>query len=156
MLTTERIGRSATEHVSHFDRREALRAVADNLPNGAPAHEVEEAADAFLASEEVMRIAETLRGPRFTTRGVRLPLSSLSISVRWSEARAARPRWVSPSRTRMPRRLAPKRTATRSSPSRRLTANDGLVGGARGGRRAPPRPPAAGDMGRRRRWPAVR
>ena len=37
VLTTERIGRSATEHVSHFDRREAIRAVADNLPHGAPA-----------------------------------------------------------------------------------------------------------------------
>ncbi len=83
VLTTERIGRSATEHVSHFDRREALRAVADNLPHGAPVAEVEELADAFLASAEVMRIAETPRGPRFTTRRIwRLEQEALAVAAR--------------------------------------------------------------------------
>lgn len=70
VLTTDRIDRSATQHVSHFDRREAIRAVADALPHGATVAEVEELADAFLASGEVMRIAETPRGPRFTTRRI--------------------------------------------------------------------------------------
>jgi conjugative relaxase-like TrwC/TraI family protein len=70
VLTTERIGRSATAHVSHFDRRDAIQAVADNLRHGARAGEVEALADDFLASEEGMRIAETPRGPRFTTRRI--------------------------------------------------------------------------------------
>jgi conjugative relaxase-like TrwC/TraI family protein len=87
VLTTELIGRSATEHVSHFDRREAIRAVADSLPNGAPAREVEELADAFLASGEVMRIAETPRGPRFTTRRIwRLEQEALAIAARMHDA----------------------------------------------------------------------
>jgi conjugative relaxase-like TrwC/TraI family protein len=70
VLTMERIGRAATANVSHFDRREAIRAVADNLPRGAAVAEVEALADAFLASAEVMRIAEAPRGPRFTTRRI--------------------------------------------------------------------------------------
>jgi conjugative relaxase-like TrwC/TraI family protein len=87
VLTTELIGRSATEHVSHFDRREALRAVADNLPHGAPAREVEETADAFLASGEVMRIAETPRGPRFTTRRIwSLEQEALAVAARLHDA----------------------------------------------------------------------
>ncbi|MBS1679678.1 MAG: relaxase domain-containing protein [Actinobacteria bacterium] len=70
VLTTDRIGRSATANVSHFDRRQAIRAVADNLPHGASVAEVEELAGAFLASSEVLRIADMPRGPRFTTRRI--------------------------------------------------------------------------------------
>jgi conjugative relaxase-like TrwC/TraI family protein len=83
VLTTGRIGRSATEHVSHFDRREAIRAVADNLLHGSTVAEVEELADAFLASGEVMRIAETPRGPRFTTRRIwALEQEALAVAAR--------------------------------------------------------------------------
>jgi ATP-dependent exoDNAse (exonuclease V) alpha subunit len=70
VLSAERVGRTATAHVSHFDRRDAIRAVADNLPHGAPAAEVEALADSFLASESVIPIAETPRGERFTTRRI--------------------------------------------------------------------------------------
>ena len=70
VLTTRQVERSVTANVSHFDRRDAIRAVADNLPHGAPAHEVERLADEFLASASVMRIAETPRGPRFTTERI--------------------------------------------------------------------------------------
>lgn len=54
-----KIERPVTEHVSHFDRRDANRAVADNFPHGAPAQVVERLADEFLASGSVIRIAET-------------------------------------------------------------------------------------------------
>jgi conjugative relaxase-like TrwC/TraI family protein len=70
VLTTRQVERSVTANVSHFDRPGAIRAVADNLPHGAPAHEVERLADEFLASSSVMRIAETPRGPRFTTERI--------------------------------------------------------------------------------------
>jgi conjugative relaxase-like TrwC/TraI family protein len=70
VLTARQVERSVTEHVSHFDRRDAIRAVADNLPHGAAAADVERLADEFLASGSVMRIAETPRGPRFTTERI--------------------------------------------------------------------------------------
>jgi conjugative relaxase-like TrwC/TraI family protein len=70
VLGAQKVERSVTEHVSHFDRRDAIRAVADNLPHGAPAADVERIADEFLASGSVIRIAETPRGPRFTTERI--------------------------------------------------------------------------------------
>lgn len=70
ILTAEAVERSVTAHASHFDRRAAIQAVADNLPHGAPAHQIEELADAFLASETVIRIAAAPRGARFTTRRI--------------------------------------------------------------------------------------
>jgi conjugative relaxase-like TrwC/TraI family protein len=66
-LTLDTLDRQVTAHSSHFDRRDAIRAVADLLPNGAPAHEVESAADAFLASESVVIVAEIAKGTRYTT-----------------------------------------------------------------------------------------
>jgi conjugative relaxase-like TrwC/TraI family protein len=70
LLTALQVERSVTAHASHFDRREAIQAVADNLPHGAPAAEVEELADAFLASESVIRIAKGPKGARFTTQRI--------------------------------------------------------------------------------------
>jgi conjugative relaxase-like TrwC/TraI family protein len=70
VVTMQAVERSVTAHVSHFERRDAIRAVADNLPHGAPAAEVERLADEFLASGAVMRIAETPRGARFTTQRI--------------------------------------------------------------------------------------
>jgi conjugative relaxase-like TrwC/TraI family protein len=65
--TLTQLDREVTAHASHFDRRDAIQAVANMLPNGAPAQEVQSAADAFLSSDSVVRVAETPKGPRFTT-----------------------------------------------------------------------------------------
>jgi conjugative relaxase-like TrwC/TraI family protein len=69
-LTLDTLDRQVTAHASHFDRRDAIQAVANLLPNGAPAHEVESAADAFLASESVVTVAETAKGTRYTTKRI--------------------------------------------------------------------------------------
>jgi ATP-dependent exoDNAse (exonuclease V) alpha subunit len=69
-LTLDTLDRQVTAHASHFDRRDAIQAVADLLPNGAPAHEVESAADAFLASDSVVTISETAKGIRYTTKRI--------------------------------------------------------------------------------------
>jgi conjugative relaxase-like TrwC/TraI family protein len=61
---------SLTAHASHFDRRDVIQAVADSLPAGAPGPEVVELADTYLSRPEVIRIAETARGERFTTRAI--------------------------------------------------------------------------------------
>ncbi len=61
---------AATAHASHFDRRDVIQAVADCLPAGAPGAEVEELADAFLATPDVIGIATTPKGERFTTRTI--------------------------------------------------------------------------------------
>jgi conjugative relaxase-like TrwC/TraI family protein len=66
-LTLARLDREVTAHASHFDRRDAIQAVANLLPNGAPGHEVESAADAFLVSESVVTVAEIAKGTRYTT-----------------------------------------------------------------------------------------
>jgi len=71
----EAIGASAVEEAltsraSHFDRRDVIQAVADQLRAGAPAAEVEGVADAFLARDTIVAIGESAKGPRFTTRRV--------------------------------------------------------------------------------------
>ena len=68
--TTAELAQEVTAHASHFDRREAIQAVGQLSPQGAPAAEIEARADAFLASPEVIRIAETAKGERFTTRRI--------------------------------------------------------------------------------------
>jgi conjugative relaxase-like TrwC/TraI family protein len=70
VLTVEQLDRAVTASASHFDRREAIQAVADSLPAGAPAQEVERLADAFLASETVIPIGQNAKGERFTTRRI--------------------------------------------------------------------------------------
>jgi conjugative relaxase-like TrwC/TraI family protein len=66
-LTVEELAAKVTAHASHFDRRDAIRAVADSLAAGAPAREIEATADAFLASEQVLAIGATAKGERYTT-----------------------------------------------------------------------------------------
>ena len=61
---------AVTAHASHFDRRDAIQAVADNLPAGLPAAEVEELADSFLALDSVIAIGESAKGRRFTTQRI--------------------------------------------------------------------------------------
>jgi conjugative relaxase-like TrwC/TraI family protein len=69
-VATSQVDRAVTAATSHFDRRDAIRALADSLPEGAPGAEVERLADAFLASESVIQIAESRKGPRYTTRRI--------------------------------------------------------------------------------------
>jgi conjugative relaxase-like TrwC/TraI family protein len=69
-ISEAKLSRQVTESASHFDRRHAMQAVADSLPEGAPAAEVERLADAFLASESVIQIGESRNGPRYTTRRI--------------------------------------------------------------------------------------
>jgi conjugative relaxase-like TrwC/TraI family protein len=69
-LTPKQLDREVTAHASHFDRRDAIRAVANMLPNGAPGHEIESVADAFLASGSVITVAETAKGTRYTTQRI--------------------------------------------------------------------------------------
>lgn len=57
-------------HASHFDRRDVIQAVGNCLPLGAPGVEVEELADGFLSQGGVIRIAESPRGDRYTTRAI--------------------------------------------------------------------------------------
>jgi len=64
------LGRAVTAAASHFDRREAIQAVADSLPEGALGAEVERLADAFLASDSVIQIGDGAKGPRYTTRRI--------------------------------------------------------------------------------------
>ncbi len=71
----ERVSPSAvadalTSRASHFDRRDVIRAVADQMRAGARAAEVEETADAFLAREEIVALGEGAKGQRFTTEKV--------------------------------------------------------------------------------------
>ena len=64
------VERALTSNASYFDRRDAIQAVAECLPAGAPGHEVCELADAFLAMPEVIQIAATPKGDRYTTRAI--------------------------------------------------------------------------------------
>jgi conjugative relaxase-like TrwC/TraI family protein len=87
VLTAQQVERSVTEYASHFERRDAIRAVAENLPHGAPASEVEELADAFLASGSVIEIAQAPRGPRYTTERIwRLERQALAVAERMQGA----------------------------------------------------------------------
>ena len=67
MVSIAAIEAAVTAHASHFDRRDAIQAVADNLPAGAPVAEVEELADNFLALDSVLPIGASAKGQRFTT-----------------------------------------------------------------------------------------
>jgi conjugative relaxase-like TrwC/TraI family protein len=66
----DEVAEALTDHASHFDRRDVVRAVAGLLPEGAPAADVEEIADAFLALDSVIAVGETAKGPRFTTERI--------------------------------------------------------------------------------------
>ncbi|HEX3240305.1 MAG TPA: AAA family ATPase [Solirubrobacterales bacterium] len=69
-IPVQQIDRALTASASHFDRRDTIQAVADSLPAGAPGTEVESLADAYLASDSVIQITESAKGPRYTTRRV--------------------------------------------------------------------------------------
>jgi conjugative relaxase-like TrwC/TraI family protein len=67
VLTLEQLDRAVTAHASHFQRKEAVQAVATSLRHGAPAAEIEIVADRFLASDAVISLGATAKGERFTT-----------------------------------------------------------------------------------------
>jgi conjugative relaxase-like TrwC/TraI family protein len=69
-VSTRQVDRAVTAGASHFDRRDAIQAVADSLPQGAPGAEVEGLADAFLSSDSVIQVADGPKGPRYTTRRI--------------------------------------------------------------------------------------
>ncbi len=69
-VSTWQVDRAVSAAASHFDRRDAIQAVAGLLPEGAPGAEIEHLADAYLASESVIQIAESAKGPRYTTRRI--------------------------------------------------------------------------------------
>ena len=69
-VSHEQIGEAVTAHASHFERREAIRAVAESQRAGAPAAEVQRMADRFLASDQVLKVSETPRAERFTTQRI--------------------------------------------------------------------------------------
>jgi len=80
-VSHEQIGEAVTAHASHFERREAIRAVAESQRAGAPAAEVQRMADEFLASDQVLKVSET---PRASA-------SPRSASGSWSERRLPPP-----------------------------------------------------------------
>jgi conjugative relaxase-like TrwC/TraI family protein len=69
-IPDDELGEAVTAHASHFERRDAIRAVADSQRTGAPTSEVMRMADRFLASDEVLRVSENARGERFTTQRI--------------------------------------------------------------------------------------
>ncbi|MBW8060539.1 MAG: relaxase domain-containing protein [Solirubrobacterales bacterium] len=69
-VSTRQVDRAVTSGASHFDRRDAIQAVADSLPAGAPGAEVERLADAYLASDSVISLGESAKGERFTTQHI--------------------------------------------------------------------------------------
>jgi conjugative relaxase-like TrwC/TraI family protein len=69
-VSTWQVDRAVTAAASHFDRRDAIQAVADSLSQGATGVEVERLADAFLASDSVIQVGESRTGTRYTTRRI--------------------------------------------------------------------------------------
>lgn len=59
-----------TEFASHFDRRDVIQAIGNCLRSGAPGAKVEELADAFLSKADLVLVASSPKGERFTTRTI--------------------------------------------------------------------------------------
>jgi ATP-dependent exoDNAse (exonuclease V) alpha subunit len=66
-VAPEALAGELTSRASHFDRRDVIQTVANWLPGGDPAAEIEELADAFLALDQVVAVGATAKGPRYTT-----------------------------------------------------------------------------------------
>lgn len=66
----EQVGGAVTAGVSHFDRGQAIQAVAGLAREGMAGAEVERVADAFLASEQVVALGTGPKDERFTTRRI--------------------------------------------------------------------------------------
>lgn len=82
-VSHEQIGEAVTAHASHFERREAIRAVAESQRAGAPTAEVQRMVDGFLASDQALKVSETPRAERFTTQRIwELERKALAIAER--------------------------------------------------------------------------
>ncbi len=60
--------RAVTEQVSHFQRRDVIQSFCELAFDGAPVSEIEQAADRFLESEQIVRVGEVPWGSIYTTR----------------------------------------------------------------------------------------
>ncbi len=69
-ITIAEVEAQVTEFASHFDRRDVIQAVGNCLRSGAPGTKVEELADAFIDKADLVRIASSPKGERFTTRAI--------------------------------------------------------------------------------------
>ncbi|MGH2974529.1 MAG: AAA family ATPase [Solirubrobacterales bacterium] len=69
-LTIDQLDHQVTAHAAHFDRRDAVQAVAELRRSGAPARDVEAVADAFIASDSVLRVSEGAKDERYTTQRI--------------------------------------------------------------------------------------
>ena len=58
-LSADQIAQLVTSDKSHFDSRDVIQAVANCLPAGAPGYQVEELADAYLVTPDVIEIARS-------------------------------------------------------------------------------------------------
>ncbi len=67
VLSAEQLDRAVTATASHFDRRGAVQAVAQLLPDGGEAALIEQTADTYLATDRVVRLSEGPKGDRYTT-----------------------------------------------------------------------------------------
>jgi conjugative relaxase-like TrwC/TraI family protein len=64
------LDRAVVAERSHFERRDVVQAIAQMLPDGAQAADLERVADEYLASASVVRIADHPRADRYTTRRI--------------------------------------------------------------------------------------
>ncbi|HET7445317.1 MAG TPA: MobF family relaxase [Solirubrobacterales bacterium] len=65
-----RIGGAVTERRSHFDRRDVVQTIAAEAESGAPVAVIEAAADAFLASPDIVALGAGAKGERYTTKAI--------------------------------------------------------------------------------------
>ncbi len=63
----EHLALAVTAERSDFDRRNVIEAICERSPEGVEVARAEQIADAFLASPEVVALADSALGPRFTT-----------------------------------------------------------------------------------------
>jgi hypothetical protein len=69
-VAPEAVAGELTSRASHFDRRDVIQAVSNRLRAGAPAAEVEELADRFLALDQIVAVGATAKGHRYTTKRI--------------------------------------------------------------------------------------
>ena len=66
-VTRGELGLVMTEHASHFDRRDVLRAIAERAVEGVDVGDVEMRADRFVASPDCVELGPGVAGTRYST-----------------------------------------------------------------------------------------
>ena len=88
--TSPQLEHAVTGAASHFDRRDAIQAVADSLRNGAPCRRRRAPRRRVPCLDSVIQIAETAKGPRYTTRRIwELEREALAAVERMNAERAS-------------------------------------------------------------------